>query len=109
MFTCRRRKVLAAHLPAETLAALEQRGPMVVRDQMAKAGGSTGGASFIMHAGLKQDPSRSDVEKWLAEHARADEALATCRHRQVLLWAIAATVAGVVGVLVGIMQSLWSE
>jgi hypothetical protein len=38
MFTCRRRKVLAAHLPAETLAALEERGPMVVRDQMAVIG-----------------------------------------------------------------------
>jgi anti-sigma factor RsiW len=51
-----------------------------------------------MHAGAP-DPARQQVESWLAEHARADEDLATCRHRQVLFCAIAATIAGVVSIL----------
>src|SRR5262245_32755697 len=104
MFMCRKRNIDGGDLPADTLVELERRGPVIVREQMAKAPGFGSGALFPMHAGLQQDPVRQQVERWLAEHAKADEDLATCRHRQVLFWAIAATTAGLIAIGVSVGQ-----
>jgi hypothetical protein len=104
MWICRRSKRVGAHLPEDTLRELERRGPAVVRDQMAKVPGYGSGATFPMQCGLKQDPLRAAVEVWLAEHQIAAEELATCRHRQVLFWAVAATVVGAIGIAISALQ-----
>ena len=95
-------------LDPRTRAGLERRGAANVRllitnDNWVGAGEQS---AVEIGGGEIPKPSRAQVESWLNEQDRAEAALLASRHRQVMFWAIAATIAGFVGVLLSILQ--WS-
>ncbi len=93
-------------LDPRTRAELERRGVANVRLLIANDNwvGAGEQAAVEIGGGEIPRPSRAQVERWLNEQDRAEAALLASRHRQVMFWAIAATIAGIVGVLVSILQ-----
>jgi hypothetical protein len=92
-----------------TRAELERRGVANVRLLIANPMwvGIGEGAEVHVGGGNIPKPTRGAVERWLTEKdaAAADEERR--RHNQVLRWAIAATLVGGLGILIGILQWLW--
>jgi len=94
------------YLDPRTRAELERRGAENVRVLIANPqwAGVGEGADVMLGGGDIPKPNRGQVERWLSEQAAAAAKEEKRRHDQVLFWAIAATIAGVVGVLVGVAQ-----
>jgi len=93
-------------LDPRTRAELERRGAANVRLLIANDNWVGAGEQSAVEIGGGEipKPSRAQVESWLNEQDRAEKALHASRHHQVMFWAIAATIAGIVGVLISILQ-----
>ncbi len=93
-------------LDPRTRAELERRGAANVRLLIANDNWVGPGEQSAVEIGGGDipRPSRAQVESWLKEQDQAEAALQAGRHRQVMFWAIAATIAGIAGVLISILQ-----
>jgi hypothetical protein len=93
-------------LDPRTRAELERRGVANVRVLIANDNWVGAGEQSAVEIGGGDipKPSRAQVERWLNEQDQAAAALLTSRHRQVMLWAIAATIAGIIGVIIAVLQ-----
>lgn len=93
-------------LDPRTRAELERRGAANIRLLIANDNwvGAGEQAAVEIGGGDIPKPSRAQVERWLNEQDRAEAALLASRHRQVMFWAIAATLAGIIGVLISVLQ-----
>jgi len=89
-------------------AELERRGANNVRLLIASDTWVGAGAQAPVEIGGDgiPHPTRAQVESWLKEHDRAEAALQARRHRQVMFWAIAATMAGMAGLVLSALQWL---
>jgi hypothetical protein len=95
-------------LDPRTRAELERRGAANVRLLIANDTWVGAGEQSAVEIGGGDipKPSRAQVESWLKQQDQAEAALQASRHRQVMFWAIAATIAGIIGVLISILQWL---
>lgn len=93
-------------LDPRTRAELERRGTANIRLLIANDNWVGAGAQSVVEIGGGDipKPSRAQVEHWLNEQDLAEAALLASRHRQVMFWAIAATIAGIIGLLISILQ-----
>jgi hypothetical protein len=97
------------YLDPRTRAELERRGVENVRLLIANPMwvGVGEGSDVLIGGGNIPKPNRGQVERWLSEQNAMRATEEKRRHDQVLFWAIAATIAGIVGVLLGLAQWLW--
>lgn len=101
--------VTGDYLDPRTRAELERRGVDNVRLLIDNAQwvGAGEGSDVLIGGGNIPKPNRGQVERWLSEQDATRAKEEKRRHDQVLFWAIAATVAGIVGVLIAIAQWIW--
>jgi hypothetical protein len=83
--------------------ALETAGVHVVRARLVQ---SPGGSAAIIRGIGTQHITKGYVERWLRDQEAAIEQEAARRHRQVLMWAVVAAVAGIIAALTGII-AVW--
>jgi hypothetical protein len=102
---------MESDLDPRTRAELERRGAANVRLLIANDNWvGVGGQSAVEIGGAEiPRPSRAQVESWLQEQDQIEAALLASRHRQVMFWAIAATIAGIIGVLISLLQWMTSR
>jgi hypothetical protein len=93
---------IAMSLDPRTRAELERVGVDVVRGKLA-CSGSGRGASVRLDVAGAPDPSRGEVEDWLAEQDAGAERTAATRHRQILFWAKVAAISGIVAAVASVI------
>jgi len=99
----------ADYLDPRTRAERERRGVENVRLLIANTQWAGAGeeSEVLLGGGNIPKPNRGQVERWLAEQGTAAAREEKHRHDQVRRWAMAATIAGILGVLISIAQLVW--